>query len=80
MAKKNLGLYLTEYIGAAGIEGMDWEEPTLFAEAAFFVINSEGKVQVVDVSNSPFSRPDVEFLKGGLQFAKTKGYPPRGTA
>ena len=79
-AKKTLGLYLSEYIGAKGIEGMDWEEPTVFAESALFVLNSAGKVQVTDVSNSPFTRPDVDILKGGLEFAKGKGYPPRGTA
>ena len=80
VAKTQLGLYLTEHIGASKIEGMDWFEPTVFAESGFFVINSDGKVQVVEVSNSPFGRPDVDILKGGLAFAKKAGYPPRGTA
>ena len=51
-----------------------------FPEPGLFVINPEGKVQIVDISNAPFSRPDLESVAGGIAFIKEKGYPIRGTA
>ncbi len=73
-AKGTLGLYLSEQI-------TKWvDETNTFAESALFVVNAQGKVQVVDISNSPFTRPDVQSLIGGLTFAKGNEYPPRGTA
>lgn len=51
-----------------------------FSEPAVFVINPEGKVQIVDVSNAPFARPDLAALLKGVQFVMSKGYPVRGTA
>ncbi|MDQ2778926.1 MAG: AhpC/TSA family protein [Pseudomonadota bacterium] len=51
-----------------------------FSEPAVFVINPEGKVQIVDVSNAPFARPDLGGLLKGLQFVMSKRYPVRGTA
>lgn len=49
-----------------------------FAEPATFVINPEGNVQIVDVSNAPFARPDPKGLLDGIRFVKTKDYPVRG--
>lgn len=49
-----------------------------FAEPATFVINPEGKVQIVDVSNAPFARPDLKGLLDGIRFVKAKDYPVRG--
>ena len=73
-AKGTLGLYVSERI-------TKWVDEThTFAESALFVLNAEGKVQVVDISNAPFTRPDVAGLIGGLTFAKGQDYPPRGTA
>lgn len=51
-----------------------------FAEPGLFVINPQGAVQIVDVSNAPFSRPDLEGLLNGLKFIIAKDYPVRGTA
>lgn len=51
-----------------------------FAEPATFVINPKGKVQIVDVSNAPFSRPDLKGLLDGLRFVNAKDYPVRGIA
>ena len=51
-----------------------------FSEPAVFVINPEGKVQIVDVSNAPFARPDLAALLKGVQFVMSKDYPVRGTA
>ncbi len=73
-AKGTLGLYVSEQI-------TKWVDEThTFAESALFVLNSAGNVQAVDISNSPFTRPDVGALIGGLTFAKGNDYPPRGTA
>lgn len=51
-----------------------------FAEPAVFVLNPEGRVQVVELSNAPFVRPDLEDLLGGLRFIIARNYPVRGTA
>lgn len=50
-----------------------------FAEPAVFVVNGKGNVQIVDVSNAPFSRPDLEGLADGIKFIREKDYPVRGT-
>jgi peroxiredoxin len=50
-----------------------------FAEPATFVINGDGETHIVDVSNAPFSRPDLKGLLGGLQFIRKNDYPVRGT-
>ena len=51
-----------------------------FAEPGLFVINPQGAIQIVDVSNAPFARPDLEGLLHGLKFVIAKDYPIRGTA
>jgi peroxiredoxin len=51
-----------------------------FAEPAVFILNPEGNVQIVDISNAPFARPDLKTLFGGLQYVIANGYPIRGTA
>lgn len=50
-----------------------------FAEPATFVINGDGGTHIVDVSNAPFSRPDLDGLLRGLQFIRKNDYPVRGT-
>lgn len=50
-----------------------------FCEPGTFVINSDGKVQIVDVSNAPFSRPDIDDLISGIKFIRENDYPIRGT-
>lgn len=49
-----------------------------FAEPATFVINPDGNVQIVDISNAPFARPDPKGLLDGIRFVKAKDYPVRG--
>lgn len=51
-----------------------------FAEPAVFVINPDGRMQVIDISNAPFARPDLKALLKGLKFIQEKNYPVRGTA
>lgn len=50
-----------------------------FAEPGLFVVNPEGRLQIVDVSNAPFARPDLAGIARGIAFVREKGYPVRGT-
>ena len=52
-----------------------------FAEPGIFVVNEEDTVQVVDISNNPFVRPELETLVSGLEWIKNpdNNYPIRGT-
>lgn len=58
-----LGLYITAANPAMGSE-------RAFAEPGLFVINAEGNLQVIDISNSPFTRPDIDTVVGGLSFLR----------
>ena len=71
---QELGLYIS-------IPRSEKETDHLFPEPGLFVINNEGNVQVVDVSNNPFVRPDLETLLNGLEFIRNpdNNYPIRGT-
>ena len=50
-----------------------------FPEPGMFVVNGEGNIQILDISNAPFARPDLSGLLSGLKFVRTNGYPIRGT-
>ena len=69
-----LGLYIS-------IPRSPQETDHNFAEPGLFVINGDGQVQVVDLSNNPFSRPDLEVFVGGLEWIRNpdNNYPIRGT-
>lgn len=69
---KRLGLYISEPRG-------DSETDHLFAEPAMFVVNHRNKVQLLNISNGPFARPDVDQLLEGLRYARENEYPIRGT-
>ena len=69
---KRLGLYISEPRSA-----QETDRP--FAEPAVFAVNPDGRVQVLDVSNAPFSRPDLSGLLSGLKFIQETDYPIRGT-
>ena len=49
-----------------------------FAEPATFVINPQREIQIVDISNAPFSRPDLTGILRGIRFVAAKDYPIRG--
>lgn len=51
-----------------------------FAEPGLFVINEHGTLQVVDISNNPFVRPDLQTLVSGLRWIRNpkNNYPIRG--
>ena len=51
-----------------------------FAEPGLFVVNVQGTLQVVDISNNPFVRPDLKTLVSGLKWIRNpdNNYPIRG--
>lgn len=57
------------------------ETDHLFAEPGLFVINEKGQVQIIDISNGPFVRPELEVLISGIGFIRNpeNHYPIRGT-
>jgi peroxiredoxin len=70
---RQLGLYVSD-------PRSPQETDRPFAEPGLFVINPEGKVQIVDISNAPFARPDLASILQGVKFVREKQYPIRGTA
>ena len=71
---QELGLYIS-------IPRSEKETDHNFAEPGLFVINADGEVQVIDLSNNPFARPDLEILVSGLEWIRSpeNNYPIRGT-
>lgn len=71
---QQLGLYISHPRSAK-----ETEHP--FAEPGLFVINDKGQVQVIDISNGPFVRPELNVLLSGLTFIRNpeNNYPIRGT-
>ncbi|MET4130833.1 peroxiredoxin-like family protein [Roseovarius sp. MBR-6] len=66
-----LGLYVSE-------PRSEKETDRPFAEPGVFVINADGLLQVIDISNVPFARPDLAGLAKGLKFIRDNDYPIRG--
>ncbi len=67
----DFGLYVSDPRSA-----QETDQP--FAEPGLFVVNEEGNIQMVDVSNSPFLRPDLEKVLNGIKFIRNNDYPIRG--
>ncbi|MFT6074973.1 MAG: peroxiredoxin [Yoonia sp.] len=67
----NWGLYLSTAFKEA--------ENDQFAEPGLFWVRPDGRLYLVNISNMPWSRPDVEFLLSKVQFAMDNNYPARGT-
>jgi hypothetical protein len=44
-----------------------------------FTMNAEGKVQLIDISNTPFNRSDLSELIETVEWIKKNDYPIRGT-
>ena len=62
------------YISTAIKEG----EADMFNEPGLFWVRPNGKLYLADVSNMPWSRPDLEFLQSKIPFAVENNYPARG--
>ncbi len=50
-----------------------------FPEPGLFVVRPDGNVQIAEIANAPFVRPNLDYLLGGLKFIMEKDYPVRGT-
>lgn len=53
-------------------------EAEVFSEPGLFWIRPDGRLYLIDISNMPWSRPDVEFLLSKVPFAVENDYPARG--
>lgn len=73
-AMQNLKLFISKPCS-------EQETDHLYPEPALFVINEKFQMYVIDISNNPFVRPDLENLISGLEFIKNpeNDYPIRGT-
>lgn len=71
---KKLGLYISDPRSPE-----ETDQP--FAEPGIFIINGDGNVQILNISNAPFSRPSFKSLAGGIKFVRNpdNNYPIRGT-
>jgi len=58
-----LGLYVS-----GPRNGLDVDAP--FAEPGLFVVDEAGVLQIVDISNVPFSRPSLEWITKGIGFRR----------
>ena len=70
---QQLGLYLSD-------PRSPQETDHVFAEPGLFVINESGQLHVVDLSNNPFVRPELNALLNGLKWIRNpeNNYPIRG--
>ncbi len=71
---QTMGLYISEPRSLQ-------ETDAPFAEPGLFIINHEGKAQIIDIANAPFCRPDLNSILAGLKFIRDpkNNYPIRGT-
>lgn len=68
-----LGLYVSDPLSEA-------ETDTRFAEPGAYGIQPDGTLMLVDISNGPAARPDLEELLDGMKFNIANNRPVRGTA
>ncbi|MFT6924864.1 MAG: peroxiredoxin [Psychromonas sp.] len=70
---KSLGLYISD-------PRSEQETDHPFAEPGLFVVNAQGIIQVIDISNNPFVRPELQALVNGLAWVRNpdNNYPIRG--
>ncbi len=50
-----------------------------FAEPGLFAVNPQGRVQLIDISNTPFNRADPVELLDTVEWIQQNDYPIRGT-
>lgn len=63
-----LGLYISDLRS-------EKETDHPFAEPATFVVNADDNIQIIDISNAPFVRPELESLADGLSLIRKKQLP-----
>lgn len=69
---RKLGLYISE-------PRSPQETDRPFAEPGLFLVNPEGRAQIIDISNAPWARPDLASILGGVKVIQERNYPIRGT-
>ncbi|CAA6679189.1 MULTISPECIES: peroxiredoxin-like family protein [unclassified Lentimonas] len=69
---QRLGLWISEPRSADEVDH-------LFPEPALFAINTEGKIQLIDQSNTPFNRSDLKEVLDTVIWIQENNYPIRGT-
>jgi len=69
---QNLGLYISNPRSPE-----ETDKP--FSEPGMFAINPEGKVHLIDISNTPFNRSDLGELVENIEWIQENNYPIRGT-
>ena len=69
---RQLGLYISEPRGP-----QETDRP--FAEPATFALNRYGKIQLIELSNTPFNRADLSELLESVVWIDENDYPIRGT-
>ena len=70
MAQK-WGLYISTSIKEA--------ENDIFSEPGLVWIRADGRLYLIDITNMPWARPDLETLMPKAKFAVENNYPARGT-
>ncbi|ADE55805.1 alkyl hydroperoxide reductase/ Thiol specific antioxidant/ Mal allergen [Coraliomargarita akajimensis DSM 45221] len=50
-----------------------------FAEPAMYAINEKGLIHLIDLSNTPFNRSDLDELLDTVEWVRANNYPIRGT-
>ena len=65
------GLWISKAIKEAEID--------IFCEPGLYWVRPDGRIYLIDISNMPWARPDLEFLLSKVPFAVDGGYPARGT-
>ncbi len=50
-----------------------------FSEPGMFAVNTKGRVQLIDISNTPFNRADPDELLDTVDWIQKNNYPIRGT-
>jgi peroxiredoxin len=69
---RQLGLYISDPRSPK-----ETDQP--FPEPGLYVLRPDGTLQITDISNAPFSRPDLKAVLNGIKFIQANDYPIRGT-
>ena len=67
---KKWGLYISTSIKEA--------ENDIFSEPGLVWIRADGRLYLIDITNMPWARPDLETLMPKAKFAVENNYPARG--
>jgi len=51
-----------------------------FPEPGMLAVNADGHVQLIDISNMPFNRSDLDELVETVEWIQENNYPIRGTS